>query len=163
MHKLAGLALSLIGLYAGRAAVAQQIDGNPPASPRAESISTGQSLADATAVLERRGVEFHEGGFAFAAGDPDRSNLFFQLDEEHTHVCLYFSKSRQVVTGISMVFFPGRQKSYKTAQSWLSATRIDLFPDSSYGVQFSKPRTPAEIREAEARRPKPQSPSVPDH
>lgn len=121
------------------------------------SISIGQRLQAAKQVLERRHIQHHEGGFALRKRDADESHLSFRLDEEHTWVCVFYSKDQGSITGISMVFSPSRQ-SDKYSQSWIPATKIDLYADSSYAIKFSKPRTSEQIKEAEANRSESQFP-----
>jgi hypothetical protein len=88
------------------------------------------------------------------------AGLISKLDENHAWVCVYFSRSRQESTGISMVFFPSRAAHDKSRESWIPATEIVLHADTSYIVRFSKPLTITQLRELEAKRPKPQlSPS----
>lgn len=65
-------------------AVAQETnrDGN-------DRVFVGQSLEAATNVLKSRGIQFAEGGFAFARSDPDRSILVFNLDPNHADILLF--------------------------------------------------------------------------
>lgn len=58
-----------------------------------------------------------------------------------------------------MIFFPSREAHDKSRESWIPATEIVLHADTSYTVRFSKPLTIAQLREAEANRPKSQIPS----
>jgi hypothetical protein len=124
-----------------------------------QSITIGQSLDSVIGILKQHRIEFHEGGFAFAKGDPDVSHLGFTLDEDHTRVCASFSKSKQEIIGLSLIVFPARTAQAKAYQSWLPATKITLYADRSYAVQFAKPLTREEINEREANRPRSQFPS----
>lgn len=112
---------------------------------RAE-ITVGKSLLDAQKALRLRNIDFHEGGFAFGRRDPDRSNLFFKLDDNHTWGCAFFSRSSQKITGISLVFFPSKTSHRKVNESWLRVQRVSLHDDKSYTAHFLPPTTPAEDR-----------------
>ena len=122
--------------------------GNGPAI-----VYVGQPLDGLSEILAVRKVRNSEGGFAFAKGDPDQSNLLFTLDEDHTWVCAFFSKSRMRITGLTMVFFPGRTAHDKASESWIPATEILLYADRSYAVHFAVPLTSEQLRDAEANRP----------
>lgn len=122
--------------------------GNEPAK-----VYVGQTLDGLSEILAVRKIRYSEGGFAFAKGDPDQSNLLFRLDENHTWVCAFFSKSRVRITGLTMVFFPGTTAHDKASESWIPATEVLLYPDRSYAVHFAVPLTSEQLRNAEANRP----------
>lgn len=144
--------LSLLG---SPFALAQQMQvAAPKAEEKPQTIFIGQPLQDAVQALRQRGYEFHEGGWEIVLSDRDVSNLTFKVDDDHAFVAVFFSKSKQVVTSISMVFVPQRGYGSKLAESWVAATSIVLYPDTSYAVRFAKPRTKEEIDAAEANRPK---------
>lgn len=126
-----------------------------------DRIFVGQSLEDATNVLKNRGIKFGEGGFAFARTDPDRSNLYFNLDPNHSDVCAYFSKSKSTITGISLVFYPARKQRSKSGEAWISADEILLLKNRSYSVTFTTPITEEELKRAEDNAPKNQFPQLP--
>jgi len=158
MSNWIALSALLVGVVAGGFAGAQQgqvVQAVPQAEPK---IFIGQPLRDALAVLAARKIEVHEGGFAVAY-QPDQSHLSFKLDDDHTWVCAGFSRSRQTITDISMVFFPSRTLGAKLYESWLPAVALTLHPDTSYTVQFAKPRTLEQNPEAERNRPPPVYPS----
>jgi hypothetical protein len=136
-------------------AVAQETDRND------DRVFVGQSLEAATNVLKNRGIKFGEGGFAFARTDPDRSNLYFNLDPNHADVCAYFSKSKSTITGISLVFYSSRKQRSKSGETWISANEIILRQDRSYSVAFTIPKTAEELDRAEANAPKSQYPQLP--
>ena len=157
-----GSTLLLIAVGFGGLAIAQQNQNRQLTQPpKPKSIIIGQSLESVSGILKQQGIEFSEGGFAITRSDPDRSNLFFKLDEDHTWVCAYFSISKQTITGLSIVFFPDRTSQAKAFRSWISATELALYPDKSYAVHFSKPLTREQLREAEANRPKDEFPKSP--
>jgi hypothetical protein len=137
-------------------AVAQETnrDGN-------DRVFVGQSLEAATNVLKSRGIKFGEGGFAFARTDPDRSNLVFNIDPNHADVCLYFSKSKSTITGISLVFYPSRKQRSKSGEAWISANEVLLLENRSYSVIFTTPITEEELKRAEDNAPKNQYPQLP--
>ena len=154
--------LLLVGIAVGGFLVAQQTSGvTLPLPPEPMRISIGQSLESVVAILRKQGLEPREGGFEFSQGDPDQSYLHFTLDEDHTVACAFFSRSRQSITGLSMLFFPSRTAQFKANQSWISASSIVLYPDTTYAVHFLKPLTPDQLRAAEASRPKSQYPGSP--
>ncbi len=126
-----------------------------------DRIFVGQSLKDATNVLKNRGIKFGEGGFAFARTDPDRSNLYFNLDPNQADVCAYFSKSKSTITGISLVFYPARLQRSKSGEAWISADEILLLQNRSYSVTFTTPITEEELKRAEDNAPKNQFPQLP--
>ena len=126
-----------------------------------DRVFVGQSLEAATNVLESRGIQFGEGGFAFARSDPDRSNLVFNLDPNHADVCVYFSKSKSTITGISLVFYPARKQRSKSGEAWISANEILLLQNRSYSVTFTTPITEEELKRAEDNVPKSQYPQLP--
>lgn len=126
-----------------------------------DRIFVGQSLEDATNVLKNRGIKFGEGGFAFARIDPDRSNLYFNLDPNHADVCAYFSKSKSTITGISLVFYPARKQRSKSGEAWISADEVLLLQNRSYSVTFTTPITEEELKRAEDNAPKNQFPQLP--
>jgi hypothetical protein len=126
-----------------------------------DRIFVGQSLEDATNVLKNRGIKFGEGGFAFARTDPDRSNLYFNLDPNHADVCAYFSKSKSTITGISLVFYPARKQRSKSGEAWISADEVLLLQNRSYSVTFTTPITEEELKRAEDNAPKNQFPQLP--
>ncbi|HUG18741.1 MAG TPA: hypothetical protein VMM56_07165 [Planctomycetaceae bacterium] len=121
-------------------------------------LFVGQSLDLVKSILTKREIEFAEGGFAFAKGDPDRANLIVIIDKNHTYACVHYSKSQSKVTGLQMVFFPSRSQHGKANESWLSATELQLNNDRTYAVLFSPPSTDDELRKFEENRPKPQLP-----
>lgn len=137
-------------------AVAQETnrDGN-------DRVFVGQSLETATNVLKSRGIKFGEGGFAFARTDPDRSNLVFNIDPNHADVCLYFSKSKSTITGISLVFYPSRKQRSKSGEAWISANEVLLLENRSYSVIFTTPITEEELKRVEDNVPKSQYPQLP--
>jgi hypothetical protein len=106
-----------------------------------DRVFVGQSLQAAKDALTNCGIKFGEAGFALAKTDPDRSNLFFNLDPDHTDVCAYFSKSSSTITGISLVFYPARKQRSKSGEAWISANEIILRKDRSYSVTFTTPIT----------------------
>lgn len=153
--------LLVIAVVFGGIALAQQ-NSQVTAPSKPKSIFIGQSLKSVSAILNQQGIEFGEGGGQFSygvgPGAKDISHLSFTLDENHTHVYAFFSKSKQVVTGLDVVFVPSRKNAYKGSQSHLSATELILYPDTSYAVHFSRPFTKEELDEAEANRPKEELP-----
>ncbi len=126
-----------------------------------DRIFVGQSLEAATNVLKNRGIKFGEGGFAFARTDPDRSNLYFNLDPNHADVCAYFSRSKSTITGISLVFYPARKQRSKSGDAWISANEVLLLQNRSYSVTFTTPVTEEELKRAEDNAPKNQYPQLP--
>ncbi len=126
-----------------------------------ERVFVGQSLEAATNVLKNRGIKFGEGGFAFARTDPDRSNLYFNLDPNHVDVCAYYSKSKSSITGISLVFYPARKQRSKTGEAWIAANEILLRQDRSYSVTFTVPITEEELKRVEDNAAKNQNPQLP--
>lgn len=151
------LGLALMLLYR---AVAQETntENNRDANDR---VFVGQSLEAATNALKDRGITFGEGGFAFARTDPDRSNLYFNLDPNHADVCAYFSKSKSAITGISLVFYPARKQRSKSGEAWVSADEIFFRQDRSYSVTFTTPITEEELKRAEDNSQKSQYPKQP--
>jgi hypothetical protein len=117
----------------------------------------GQPLADAKNALSAQQIEFGEGGFAFAKGDPDQENLIVIIDKNHTHACVYYSKSRSRISGLHLVFFPSR-KHGKLVESWLPATELQLNSDRTYSVTFSPSFIEDELRQLEESRTEPQLP-----
>ena len=101
-----------------------------------------------------------EGGLALALTDPDRSNLFFTLDKDHTNVAVFFSKSSRMVTGIELIIKPSL-RSPRITHSWLAAKRVQLNADRSYSVRFAPPLTDEEREELRKNRPEPQYPPPP--
>ena len=161
MRLQASSTLLLSAVVFGGIALAQQ-NSQVTAPPKPKSIFIGQSLKSVSEILKQQGIKFGEGGGSFSygvgPGAKDISNLFFTLDENHTHVYAFFSKSRQTITGLQVEFIPSRKLPYKAYQSHLSATELILYPDTSYAVHFSKPHTKEELDEAEANRPKEEVP-----
>ena len=155
------LLLLLVIAGSGKAAAQQRATGAEEIAQEPQSIAIGQSLDSVTGILKQHRIEFHEGGFSFAQGDPDVSHLGFTLDEDHTRVCASYSKSKQEIVGLVLIVFPARAAQAKAYQSWLPATKIILHPDRSYAVQFAKPLTLEEIKEREANRPRSQFPPGP--
>ena len=131
----------------------------PAASPAPTTIFVGQSLEAATLVLRERKIAFGEGGFSLAQGDPDRAYLSFALDEDHTRVCVSFSKSTAKITALAMVFFPSQDSQVKSVQSWIPANELTLYADASYAVHFAKPLTADELRRRSENRPRDQRPT----
>ncbi len=135
-----------------------------PATSLAESsIAVGQSLDDALAVLSAAKIEHYEGKFskAYVLGpddDPnevellikDRSNVTFELDENHTTACVHYSTSERAVTDIELLIVPYRRAT-KLNHTWLRATELRLHGDRSFTVRFSRPPTEEE-REQHRRR-----------
>lgn len=126
---------------------------------RANTLFVGQTLEEAKNRLTKQGIEFAEGGFAFAKGDPDRAILIVVIDKNHTYACVHYSKSQAKVTGLRMVFFPSRSQHGKSNESWLPARELQLNTDRTYSVLFSPPLTDDELKKSEENRPKPQLPS----
>jgi hypothetical protein len=122
----------------------------------------GQSVQTAKDLLTNCGIKFGEVGFALARTDPDRSNLFFNRDPDHTDVCAYFSKSKSTITDISLVFYPARNQRSKSGEAWISANEIIMRKDRSYSVSFTTPITEEEIlKRAENHIPNNQYPQLP--
>jgi hypothetical protein len=153
--------LVLAVVFGGIALAQQNSQVTAPSKPK--SIFIGQSLKSVSAILNQQRIEFGEEGGSFASDveaprQSDISNLSFTLDENHTHVYAFFSKSKQTITGLHVEFIPSRRSPYKAYQSHLSATEVTLYPDTSYAVHFSKPLTREELDEADANRPKDEVP-----
>lgn len=139
-------------------ALAQQNQSRQQSKPsKPKSITIGQSLESVSEILKSHGIEFGEGGGEFAQAE-DVSHLSFSLDLNHTHAYVLFSKSKQTITGLDIVFVPSRKNQYKGSQSHISATELVLYSDRSYAVHFSKPPTREELEEAEANLPKEEVP-----
>lgn len=113
------------------------------------TLFVGQALENAKRTLTKQGIEFAEGGFAFAKGDPDRANLIVIIDKNHTYACVHYSKSQSKVTGLQMVCFPSRSRHDKGNESWLPATELQLNNDRTYSVLFSPPLTDDELKKTE--------------
>ena len=151
--------LAALFISAAIACIGYSQDTASEAAPKVSptKLFIGQRLADAKKALSERQIEFGEGGFAFAKGDPDEANLFVTIDKNHTYACVYYSKSRSQVSGLHMVFFPSR-KHGKVAESWLPATELQLNKDRSYTVTFSPPLTDDELKKLRESRSEPQLP-----
>jgi hypothetical protein len=104
-------------------------------------VAVGDSIQQTKAKLRAVKLLFGEGGFAFVARE-DEANLYCVIDENHTYAAIFYSKSRQIVTRISLVFFPSKEVHGKYTESWLDAQSIGFEPDGSYRVHFSPPRKP---------------------
>src|SRR5678815_406596 len=154
MTKQTAATLLIAAVVFGGLAIAQQNQNRQftqPAKPK--TIAIGQSLESVSAILKEQEIEFGEGGGEFWQ-EKDVSHLSFALDLNHTHVYAFFSKSKQTIIGLDIVFVPSRKSGYKVNQSHLSATELILCPDKSYSVHFSKPLTREELEKAEADQPK---------
>lgn len=148
------ICLVLAMTMAGPTTAQQPLQAAPSTtSPARTTIFVGQSLEAAVRALRDRKIDFGEGGFSLAQGDPDVSHLGFVLDEDHTRVCVTFSKSTAKVTALAIVFYPSQESQTKSVQSWIPATELTLWADSSYAVRFAKPLTADELRQRRATRP----------
>jgi hypothetical protein len=121
-------------------------------------VFIGQSLDDAKKAMSSRKIEFGAGGrFAFSKGDPDHDYLSLVIDKSHTLACIWYSKSKSQVIGLSLVFRPFLQAT-KGEYTWLAATELVFHEDRSYSVKFKPPLTDEERRKVEASRPPLQHP-----
>lgn len=155
--RIAGLITAIAAAIVACMAFAQQRD--PANLTPGSKVFIGQPLDNAKEAMTSRKIEFHEGGFALAQGDPDESNLIVIIDKSHTLACVWYSKSKSQVTRLAMVFRPHRQ-AVKPEQSWLPATELVLNEDRSYSVKFKPPLTDDEIKKTEKDRPPPQVPPI---
>jgi hypothetical protein len=118
---------------------------DPPANEKdredAARLFLGQPLEEVKRILGNAKLDWIEGGFELHIPDRDESAGAFTLDNEHTSVCLFYSKSKQVVTGIQMVFIPSRAAECKLNRSWISASQLQLHDDGSYSVTFIAPQS----------------------
>jgi hypothetical protein len=112
---------------------------DPSAELREASIEIGQPLADVRALLTKRNLTFGNNGFALHIPNDDDANIFAVLDEEHATAAIFYSKSKQRITAISIEFYPDR-KAVRNQRFWLSAKAIELKEDGSYNIHFSPPR-----------------------
>lgn len=127
------------------------------ARPDTATVFVGQEIEDAKRVLKSRSIEHGEGGFAFAEGDPDESNLFAVLEIKRVYACIYYSKSQAQVTGLDLVFSPAHQAG-KACESWVSARKLVLNGDGSYSVLFAPPASQGEPQAVECKKPESQLP-----
>lgn len=121
-----------------------------PQPMRPETFTVGQSIDAATEILRRRGIEFHEGFGDVIVYNDDLACLNFRLDADHTAVKLCFSKTRRVVTGVTLVFYPSRPAHSEMTESNISAQSLFLYPDTTYAVHFSKPQSPEALNRRDA-------------
>lgn len=147
----------LLAVFVGGTASSQN-EKNDTTRPHTAAVYVGQSIEDTKSALEKRGIEHGEGGFAFEKGDPDQSNLFAIVDSKHVSVCIYYSKSKSQVTGLDLVFSPGRRFG-KLYESWVSAKKLVLHEDGCYAVLFNPPAThekpqPVKSKKAESQLPR---------
>lgn len=103
-------------------------------------IKAGESVADVRRALAAQKME-RDGVFALRMDDPDEAHFGILLDREHTWACVFYSKSKQTVTRISMIFTPSRT-SGKAAHSWIQAGSVIIHEDGSYTVHFAAPVKP---------------------
>lgn len=100
-------------------------------------LKVGDSVEHARRVLQRAGRTIPHGGFAVVF-EKDRDHLSCVIDPNHVYGAIWYTKSTQTVTGISLVFFP-QQKHTKTMESWMLVRSIRFEPDGSYRVHFEPP------------------------
>jgi hypothetical protein len=103
----------------------------------AQAIAAGDSLELTKAALKAADAPFIEGGLALSRVE-DRGNLLCTIDDT-TSAAIFYSQSKRVVTGISLVFRPNR-KSPRLHHTWIDARSITFEPDGSYRVHFASPK-----------------------
>jgi hypothetical protein len=101
------------------------------------SIEIGQRLDDAKAVLRDHGG-YGEDDLALSIPDKDIHFLSCTLDKKQAFAAIYYSKSRQTITGMSIEFHPigSPQKAHRAS---MKATSIRFEDDGSYVIHFSAP------------------------
>jgi hypothetical protein len=105
------------------------VDGKPMSA----AIDVGRPIAEVTTILGERKIKWTPGGWAETGGDPDSAEVDFDLDQEMI-ARVFYSKSRKIVDGISIVVSPKGQG--RSARSHFPAKRIVLEDDGSISVQF---------------------------
>lgn len=105
------------------------------------AIAVGRPIAEMTAILREHNIEWRVQQFAETrhAPNPDNADVVFDLDEEML-ARIYYSESRQVITGIGVIFQPKGEG--RITHRRFGAKSIHLEHDGSYSVQFlPKPKT----------------------
>lgn len=128
-----GVSISVVVLICTASWPLSSDSANP--TQDAQTIAVGDSLKQAKAKLSVARIEFHNGGFAFRRIE-DRDNLICVIGENGPFAAVHYSTSRQVVTGISLVFFPSRRHEVDS-ETWVDAQSISFEPDRSYRVHLS--------------------------
>lgn len=100
-------------------------------------IYIGQSMRDVYEILDDTKLPHGVGGYAFAK-TPDQSNLYVKIDPNHADACIFYSESKQKVTGIQMVFFYSA-KSRSKSEPMVPATSITFAGHGGYTVDFCPP------------------------
>ena len=102
---------------------------------KSPAIEVGRPIAEMTAILREHKIEWRVQQFAETrhAPNPDNADVVFDLDEEML-ARIYYSESRQVITGIGIIFQPKGQG--RITHRRFDAKGIRLEDDGSYSVQF---------------------------
>ena len=117
---------------------AQQVAAqHATAVQRPAVIEIGQPIAETLGVLRSRRVQWSDAPGQFTLNE-DSGYLWFDLDKEHCNAEIFYSKSRQAVTGIYLVYYPA-QKHSRSDETSVSAKGVRLDDDGSYAVHFSPP------------------------
>lgn len=104
---------------------------------RQAAIKLGQRIDDAIGILREQRIEPSEAVYQEVGGNPDDASITFTLDNEHANARLFYSKSKKVINGISIIYRPrmsGRRDHFS-----LSAQSIVLERDGSYLIHFAPP------------------------
>ena len=120
-----------------QAANSKSSEAEDDAVPKGYSIKPGLPLKQLATELKARGIEY---GFAFQVSirDPDEDHWGFQLDPEHTHVFVCYSKKSQRVTDVALIFKPS-PSSPRSTQSWMPVHQLILHNDGTYTAHFKAP------------------------
>jgi hypothetical protein len=110
---------------------------------RRATITIGDSITAALAVLRECRIKFHHGGLTLHIPDADSDYFVCYPDENRTHVMLSFSKSRGKIRGMTAITIPHRQ-SGRSEHIWTEIRGLTLGKDKSYSIEFlpTKPRPP---------------------
>jgi len=102
---------------------------------KSPAIEVGRPVAEMTAALRAHEIEWRVGAFAetSVSHNPDSADGFFNLGEEML-ARVYYSQSRKVITGMSVVVHP-KGEGRRTHRTF-DVKRIQIEDDGSFSVQF---------------------------
>ncbi len=103
-----------------------------------KTIKIGQPIKDVRQILQNHKIKTCENCLQIMASQDD--HLEFTLDEETTDVAIFYSRSKQTVNRITMMFIPPQIRR-KGDRLQCRAKAIRLLEDRSYSVHFEPPRT----------------------
>jgi len=118
------------------------LSSNLPAVKSVEPrIFVGQPVAETQAVLKAQQIQSSDLAKPFPMLNAELSVLAFTIDLDNVGAYVFYNKTTQKVTGLTIVFKPFGDAE-KSAESYVEAKTMNWYADRTYAIQFMAPTHP---------------------